>query len=63
MEWVVMPFGACNALATFQRMMNEIMRSLLHKLVIVYLDDVCTSNRTMEEQLDHPLCFSVLRRA
>jgi hypothetical protein len=40
MEWVAMPFGLCNAKATFQRMMNDILRDFLHKFVTVYLDDV-----------------------
>jgi hypothetical protein len=39
-ESVAMPFGLCNAPAAFQRMMNDIMRDVLHKFVIVYLDDV-----------------------
>jgi hypothetical protein len=52
MEWVAMPFGLCNAPATFQRMMNDILRDFLHKLVIVYLDDVCIYNRTLEEHLE-----------
>jgi hypothetical protein len=48
MEWVAMPFGPCNAPATFQRMMNDILRDFLPKFVIVYLDDVCTYNCTLE---------------
>jgi hypothetical protein len=41
MEWVAMPFGLCNAPATFQRMTNDILRDFLHEFVTVYLDDVC----------------------
>jgi hypothetical protein len=53
MEWVAMPFGLCNAPATFHRMMNDILRDFLHKFVTVYLDDVCIYNRTLEEHLEH----------
>jgi hypothetical protein len=53
MEWVAMPFGLCNAHATFHRMMNDILRDFLHKFVTVYLDDVCIYSRTMEEHLEH----------
>jgi hypothetical protein len=53
MEWVAMPFGLCNAPATFQRMMNDILRDFLHKFVTVYLDDVCVYSRTLEEHLEH----------
>jgi hypothetical protein len=53
MEWVAMPFGLCNAPATFQRMMNDILRDFLHKCMIVYLDDVCIYSRTLEEHLEH----------
>jgi hypothetical protein len=52
MEWVAMPFGLCNALATFQRMMNDILRDFLHKFVTVYLDDVCICSRTLAEHLE-----------
>ncbi|KAA8496806.1 Transposon Ty3-I Gag-Pol polyprotein [Porphyridium purpureum] len=39
-EFRVMPFGLCNAPATFQRAMNELFADLLDKTVIVYLDDI-----------------------
>jgi hypothetical protein len=50
-EWVAMPFGLCYAQATFQRMMNDILRDFLHTFVIAYLDDICVNNCTLE---DHP---------
>jgi hypothetical protein len=53
MEWVAKPFGMCNTPATFQRMLNYILRNLLHKFVIVYRNDVCFYNRTLEEHLEH----------
>jgi hypothetical protein len=53
MEWVAMPFGLCNILATFYRMINDILRDFLHKFVIVYLDDACVCNRTLDERLEH----------
>jgi hypothetical protein len=35
-EYRVMPFGLCNAPATFQATMNDIFRPLLRKTVIVF---------------------------
>jgi hypothetical protein len=51
MEWIAMPFDMCNAQATFQRMMNDILRDFLQRFVKVYVDDVCVYNRTLEEHL------------
>jgi hypothetical protein len=53
MEWVAMSFGMCSAPNMFKRMMNDILRDFLHKLMTVCLDDVCVCSRTMEEQLEH----------
>jgi hypothetical protein len=39
-KFLVMPFGLCNAPATFQHMMNSIMQECLGKYVLVYMDDV-----------------------
>jgi hypothetical protein len=53
LEWVAMPFGLCNAPATFQRMMNDTLREFLHKFVTVYLDDACIYSQSLEEHLEH----------
>jgi len=39
-EYLVMPFGLCNASGTFQRMMEELLADLLDHGVRVFLDDL-----------------------
>ena len=39
-EYVVMPFGLCNAPAVFSSFMVELLGDFIHKFVLVYLDDV-----------------------
>ena len=50
-EWTVMPFGLCNAPSTFERLMDSILKELLGKSVVVYLDDVIVFGTTFEELL------------
>ena len=52
-EYTVMPFGLCNAPATFQRIMNHLLREGLDKFVLVFLDDILIFSRTKEEHLQH----------
>jgi hypothetical protein len=39
-EFLVMPFGLCNASTTFQALMNDVLRLYLHRFVLVFLDDI-----------------------
>jgi len=52
-EWLVMPFGLCNAPSTFQRMVNEIMEPLKWRFVICYLDDVLIHSKDLESHYEH----------
>ena len=48
-----MPFGLCNAPATFQRMMNTILRDGLDRFVLVFLDNILIYCHTIEEHEQH----------
>eukprot|EP00117_Sycon_ciliatum_P009189 scpid21588/ scgid11586/ Retrovirus-related Pol polyprotein from transposon 412; Protease; Reverse transcriptase; Endonuclease len=52
-QWKCMPFGLCNAPATFQRLMNNVLRDHLQKCCLVYLDDIIIFSRTLKEHLVH----------
>ena len=48
-EFQRMPFGLCNAPATFQRLMDRVLGSLKWTHCLVYLDDILVLGRTLEE--------------
>lgn len=62
-EFLVMPFGLCNAPATFQSFMNEILRDMIGEFIQVYLDDIVVYSKTVEEHEKHlDKLFQVLQR-
>ena len=52
-QFTVMSFGLCNALATFQRTMDNVVAGLKWKACLVYLDDVLVYSRTFEEHFEN----------
>lgn len=52
-ECLVMPFGLCNAPATFQSYINETLREFLDDFASAYLDDVLIFSDTLEEHEEH----------
>ena len=48
-EFNVMPFGLCNAPATFQRMVLNVLGHLINRGVACYLDDVVIYSKTIKE--------------
>lgn len=63
-EFTCMPFGLCNAPATFQRLMQVVLCGLEWKCCFVYIDDILIASKSFEEHLSHlNLVFERLRKA
>ena len=50
-QFAVMPFGLCNAPATFERLMSQVMRGLHWKRCLVYIDDILVFGNDFESAL------------
>ena len=48
-----MPFGLCNAPATFQRLMNKVFAVEINQFILVYLDDIQVFSKSVEEHWEH----------
>ena len=62
-EWLVLPFGLCNAPATFQGLMHDIFWEYLDQFVIIYLDDIIVYSKSEEEHLQHlQIVFDIVQK-
>ena len=50
-EFTVMPFGLCNAPATFERLMETILAGLHWEVCLIYLDDVIVTGKSFEDMV------------
>ena len=63
-EFQVMPFGLCNAPATFQRLMEMVLRGLNWDVCLIYLDDIIIFSATFQDHLSRlRQVFDRLRQA
>ena len=63
-EWKVMPFGLCNAPATFQSLMNDLLRLYIGVSCLWYLDDVLIFSKNIKQHEKHLTeVLTVFRRA
>jgi len=59
-----MPSGLTNAPATFQRLMNHILHSVIRKFALVYLDDVIIYSTSIEQNIKHiDIVLGLLQKA
>ena len=66
-QWKRMPFGLCNATASFQRLMAQALTRVTKKygnLVMCYVDDVVIATPTLEDHIDRlEEVFGCMKRA
>jgi hypothetical protein len=61
-EFVRMPFGLKNAPATFQRVMDTVLKKLQEKNCFVYMDDIIVFSTSLQEHISNSkLIFKKLR--
>jgi len=48
-QFKVMPFGLVNVPATFQKLINDVLRDYLRKFCLVYLDDIIIYSKSLKD--------------
>ena len=62
-EFVVMPFGLCNAPATFQRLMDHVIEPEWRDFIETYIDDLMTHSSTFDDHVNHlDILLTALRK-
>ena len=51
-QFVVMPFGLCNAPSTFERLMDLALQGLHWNTCLIYLDDVIVHAKTFKDEVE-----------
>ena len=54
-QWKRMPFGLCNATATFQRLMSRVLADVTQRygsIIMCYVDDVVIATPTIDDHID-----------
>jgi hypothetical protein len=60
-QFQVMPFGLCNAPATFERLMETVLAGLQWDICLIYLDDVIIYGKNFDEMSTYAKALQYLR--